>query len=607
MFKTIFGRLHASDGKEASERQVLLSEFERTTFVWAALCEAWRKLFNRAKKCVAIVILHVRVNLPLLLPRLRGTDHGEERLKPVIQIDESSTLQICGGLRMEHLDADLGGHVIRQTAMNSSYSRCNSKHKHQWKKTSILSPTDFQHFLYAAYQGSEYNGSITASNYRFTLKLINRLAIDTTAVTSETFPSTRSRQEYEICKKDKGKNTLLAVASLSQELSILYEAASTSSRQEMFQVLQFPETNREIYKSVFENMKNQFVSSKLRSGVRLFVDRKVRLENNFNETMVNYFNAKVELLNFKYPEAVATRINSWVDQLTHRIIHTIVDKGETQEQGECGCNEIAKKCVWKTHIDRLSNEWVLKECSLKDDIQSDAPSLILATAMYFKGKWKLPFLQEATSNEPFSVSPQETIEVPTMYVVGDFQIRESSQLRTTFVKIPYQDPRLYMIVALPDKDIPLDGVLEAMKVWPSNESMNDFETRSMEILLPRFVVESSIELVPILKESSPPLAVLQEEHCTPVFQTGLKLLFSTGSELTNMSPDGDLTIGSVRQKTRLEVNEEGSTAGVAAAGSFSWKIANELFRLKVDRPFLFVILGEGYQVPLFLGRVVRPQ
>nr|CAD7567203.1 unnamed protein product [Timema californicum] len=69
-------------------------EFERTTFVWAALCEAWRKLFNGAKKCVAIVILHVRVNLPLLLPRLRGTDHREERLKPVIQIDESSTLQI---------------------------------------------------------------------------------------------------------------------------------------------------------------------------------------------------------------------------------------------------------------------------------------------------------------------------------------------------------------------------------------------------------------------------------------------------------------------------------------------------------------------------------
>nr|CAD7439925.1 unnamed protein product [Timema bartmani] len=429
----------------------------------------------------------------------------------------------------------------------------------------------------------------------------------------------------EICKKDKG-NTLLAVASLSQELSILYEAASTSSRQEMFQVLQFPETNREIYKSVFENMKSQFMSSKLRSGVRLFVDRKVHLENNFNETMVNYFNAKVELLNFKYPEAVATRVNSWVDQLTHRIIHTIVDKAWVrQEKHKSKVNAVRmrylRNACGETRNDRVSNEWVLKECGLKgntigqcersvlrwfghverisvnrvtkqiyeDDIKSDAPSLILATAMYFKGKWKIPFLQEATSNEPFSVSPEESIEVPTMYVVGDFQISESSQLKTTFVKIPYQDPLLYMIVALPDKDTPLDVVLEAMKVWPSNESMNNFETRPMEILLPRFVVESSVELVPILQE------------------TGLKLLFSSGSELTNMSPDGDLTIGSVRQKARLEVNEEGSTAGVAAAGSFSWKIANDLFRLKVDRPFLFVILGEGYQVPLFLGRVVRPQ
>ncbi|CAG2066059.1 unnamed protein product, partial [Timema podura] len=138
----------------------------------------------------------------------------------------------------------------------------------------------------------------------------------------------------EICKKDKG-NTLMAVASLSQELSILYEAASTmletgdvpSSPVPRNQQRDLQECLRE-HEAMngCETFQSQFMSSKLRSGVRLFVDRKVHLENNFNETMVNYFNAKVELLNFKYPEAVATRVNSWVDQLTHRIIHTIVDK-----------------------------------------------------------------------------------------------------------------------------------------------------------------------------------------------------------------------------------------------------------------------------------------
>nr|CAD7454810.1 unnamed protein product [Timema tahoe] len=44
--------------------------------------------------------------------------------------------------------------------------------------------------------------------------------------------------------------------------------------------------------------------------------------------------------------------------------------GETQEQGECGWIEIPKKCMnvcGKTRLDRVSNEWVLKGCDLKEN------------------------------------------------------------------------------------------------------------------------------------------------------------------------------------------------------------------------------------------------
>nr|CAD7401133.1 unnamed protein product [Timema cristinae] len=48
-----------------------------------------------------------------------------------------------------------------------------------------------------------------------------------------------------------------------------------------------------------------------------------------------------------------------------------VDRGETQEPRECGLNEISSRNVGvRTHMNTVSNEWVLKECDLKSQCRA---------------------------------------------------------------------------------------------------------------------------------------------------------------------------------------------------------------------------------------------
>lgn len=61
--------------------------------------------------------------------------------------------------------------------------------------------------------------------------------------------------------------------------------------------------------------------------------------------------------------------------------------------------------------------------------------LMIVNVEYFKGLWKFPFAVAATQDMPFRLNSRETIEVPTMYVKGDFQVRKLEHL--TLIKLPF--------------------------------------------------------------------------------------------------------------------------------------------------------------------------
>ena len=87
---------------------------------------------------------------------------------------------------------------------------------------------------------------------------------------------------------------------------------------------------------------------------------------------------------------------------------------------------------------------------------------------------------------------------------------------------------------------------------------------------------------------------------------GMLVPFADGADFTRMSTRGrELYISSVRQKTFVDINEEGTEAAAVTSTGISLTSAPITTVMRVDRPFVFVIRERLSGTVLFMGKVVR--
>ena len=84
---------------------------------------------------------------------------------------------------------------------------------------------------------------------------------------------------------------------------------------------------------------------------------------------------------------------------------------------------------------------------------------------------------------------------------------------------------------------------------------------------------------------------------------GMVDAFNRRADLTRLSPVGGLWISSVKQKSWVDVNEEGTEA---AAATVVTVVESASPVLRADRPFLFVIRERLSATVLFVGKVASP-
>ena len=70
------------------------------------------------------------------------------------------------------------------------------------------------------------------------------------------------------------------------------------------------------------------------------------------------------------------------------------------------------------------------------------------------------------------------------------------------------------------------------------------------------------------------------------------------------SGDGNLYIGGVLHKTYISVDEKGTQAGAATVVSISGESAMIGHSVKLDRPFVYLIMDNATGLPLFIGSVL---
>jgi serpin B len=243
--------------------------------------------------------------------------------------------------------------------------------------------------------------------------------------------------------------------------------------------------------------------------------------------------------------------------------------------------------------------------------------LILTNAIYFKGGWQEKFSDSGTVEEQFWIEPgrsqpaalmQQTtdfryaefddlavLEMPYLSNVVDWQVSlEGGQRHFRPVEIPGTGSNLAMDILLPRQ---IDG-LAAVESRLNSSSLREWltlKTCSVEVAVPKFMIESGFSLSEVLK------------------RLGMRRAFSSlEADFSRISDDPQgFCLEEVIHKAFGEVNEKGTEAAAATGcdlacmcDSGSVPELPKLFR--ADHPFLFLIRDRETSLIHFVGRVVNP-
>jgi serpin B len=245
----------------------------------------------------------------------------------------------------------------------------------------------------------------------------------------------------------------------------------------------------------------------------------------------------------------------------------------------------------------IINEWVAKQT--KDRIKNLIPEgavtrmtrLVLTNAIYFKGDWQQSFRKAFTTDGPFQLSAEKSVDVPLMHQTGHFGYGENDDLQ--LLEIPYTQNELSMVVLLPKKADGLAPVEKNLTAENMNQWLRDKADEKVEVTLPKFAFTSGFQLE------------------RDLLAMGMTDAFDPGkADFSGMTESEHLFISKVIHKAFVAVDEEGTEAAAATAVMMPMAAAPGPETIKVfkaDHPFIFLIRHNATDEILFLGRVVNPK
>ncbi len=263
---------------------------------------------------------------------------------------------------------------------------------------------------------------------------------------------------------------------------------------------------------------------------------------NFLDDGANYFSASIKPLDFNDVTGSLAAINGWVNTQTKGKIPTIIDQ------------------------------------ITPDNV------MFLINAIYFKGSWRARFDPTLTIDAPFhSVKGDEPARL--MHRQGKMSYGETATYQA--VDLAYGDSAFTMTVVLPKAGTSVETLAASLDAPAWQVLTSGFRTAEVDLFLPKVKMSWLRELIPDMKT------------------LGMNVPFTDQADFTRMSTRGrELFISLIRQKTFVDINEEGTEAAAVTATGISLTSAPVTVPMRVDRPFVFVIRERLSGTVLFMGKVV---
>jgi serpin B len=341
-----------------------------------------------------------------------------------------------------------------------------------------------------------------------------------------------------------GENLFISPSALASTLVLTANGAVGDTREEILKVLGLNASGlvpaNESFRRIGAMLNYADPKVQISSTQSLWLDDPAAVLPNFLQTAREDFGADVETLDLQSPDAPG-RVNGWLRDHTGGLLS--------------GADAFAP-------LDRLA----------------------FVDSFYFHGEWTTKFKKEDTAPGLFHLRDGSDTTVDMMY--GKTGSASFSEPGEEAVRIPYGTGALSMYIFMPRSVDGLPAWLDALTSKRWTELLGDFHEEDVGVGMPRFRVESEPPVKEALQSMGMRRAFLEE-----------------GSDFSNISRE-PLWISSIRHKTLLDVDENGTTAAAMVVEVVT--VRGRLPSIRVDQPFFLAIRDDRTKLVLFAGVVYDP-
>lgn len=349
------------------------------------------------------------------------------------------------------------------------------------------------------------------------------------------------------------ENSCISPLSASFCLGMLLNGADSDTYEEIRDVLGYKGFSNEEINEYVQTMQTELPKldgrTLLSSANSIWANKSYNLLPDFIKLNTTYYDAEVR--NEAFDDGLVGKINGWCSEKTNQLIPEII-------------REVSPGAV-----------------------------CYLLNAIYFKGQWTDEFKKEDTKKETFYTSDGQTLKVDMMKQENDFNVYRDREVTT--VELPYGNKALSMVVFMPSipEEKNIDDIIAGLDQEKWNNWMENTIAYSPELLLPRFKIENSLNLI------------------EPMQALGIKKAFTDKADFSKACSEA-LYINMLLQKTYLEVNEIGTEAAAATIGGMETSTGDPIefnpwpYRICFDHPFGYIIKENSTGAILFAGKVEKP-
>lgn len=270
---------------------------------------------------------------------------------------------------------------------------------------------------------------------------------------------------------------------------------------------------------------------------------------NYLELSTRIFASEPRAVDFEKPEVARATINDWVSSKTKSLIPNLLAPGTVTGQTTC----------------------------------------VLVNALYFKSAWLEPFDKLFTKDGDFWTTPTASVKTPMMWKSDTMGYFEDDAWQG--VHLPYQAYDFLFVALVPKQRRSVSEVTQSISSELLGRALQDSQFTKVNLSLPRFKARFSTELMGSLE------------------RYGLTNL--RGGDYTGISSQGVGGVDAVIHEAVVSVDEGGTEAAAATAVMMAKGalVPNppQPKEVRIDRPFVFVLMHRSSKAPLFMGIVGDPR